>query len=167
MRLDMLMSGVCDAPQIGRGGDGDGNFREDRSRGAGRHSSSPLPLPGRTMTGTAVAGEGDVTATPGSIFFTGASSGTWTAGPVTVTTYPTLRAGGAQVAFQASCTFQFIGKTGQTPVTGSETVTLTAAGSAKLQKGLNGVLLDGDNAEGPGAFGNKLTASSTRTLRTS
>ena len=116
------------------------------------------------MTGTAVAVEGDVTAIPGSIFFTSATSGSWSAGPVTVTTYPKLRAE-AQVAFQASCTFQFSGSSGQTPVTGSETVTLTAAGSAKLQKGLNGVLLAGDNAEG--AFGNKLTASSTRTLRTS
>jgi hypothetical protein len=119
------------------------------------------------MTGTAVAGEGDVTATAGLSPFTGADSGTWTPGPITVTTYLKLRAGEAKVAFKASCTFQFTGKSGQTPITGSEEVTLTATGSAKLQKGRNGVLLDGDNAEGPGAFGNKLTASSTRTLRTS
>ena len=117
------------------------------------------------MSGKAVAGATDVSATPGTSPFTGADSGTWTAGPVTVTTYPTLRAGDAEVAFKAICTFQFSGKSGQTPVTGSETVTLSAASSAKLQKGKNGVLLDGDVAEG--AFGNKLTASSTRTLRTS
>ena len=117
------------------------------------------------MTGSAVAGEGDVTASPGSIPFTGAEpGGTWTAGPVTVLTYPRLRAGGAQVAFQAVCTFQFTGKSGPTPITGSETVTLTP-GDSKLQKGQNGVLLDGDEAEG--AFGNKVTAASTRTLRAS
>jgi hypothetical protein len=116
------------------------------------------------MAGMAVAGAGDVIATPSSKPIEGAT-GAWTAGPVTTTSHSRLRAGGTPVAFQATCTFQFSGTSGSTPVTAAETVTLTATRAAKLQRGGNGVLLDGDTATGP--LGNRLAASSARRLRAS
>lgn len=119
-----------------------------------------------TESGKAVAGVGDVTATPGTKMFTGADTGTWSAvGDVTVVPYPKLRAGGDEVIYQASCAFKFEGKAGNTPVFGAETVTLTASGEAKLQKGGSGVLRDGDGVEGD--FGNRLDVASSRTLRSS
>jgi hypothetical protein len=117
--------------------------------------------------GKAVAGDGDVTATPGTKMFKPADSGTWSAGTVVTTPYPKLQAGpsDAHVIWKATCLFAFSGFKGQVAVAGTETVTLTAAGTAKLQKGKNGVLLDGDEAEGEGSYGNKLKASSSRKLR--
>lgn len=116
------------------------------------------------MPGKDVAGEGDVSATPGNMPFTGAQSGTWTAGSVSVTAHPDLQVGGAAAISQASCVFSFTGANSSgTAVTGQETVTL-AAGATKLHDDQTSVLVDGDEAVG--MFGNKLLASSARKLKT-
>lgn len=116
------------------------------------------------MPGRNVAGEGDVSATPGNVPFTGAQSGTWTAGSVAVTAHPDLQVGGAAAISQASCVFSFAGVNGGgTAVTGQETVTLTAGGT-RLHGDQASVLVDGDEAAG--MFGNKLLASSARKLTT-
>ena len=104
-----------------------------------------------------VARQGGVSATPGTTPFTGANSGTWTAGPISDKPYDKVVSGGAKAISEAQCTFNFSGvnASGAT-VTGSETVTLSAK-QTKLQKGAAGVLVDGDSATG--TYGNKLTAS--------
>jgi hypothetical protein len=104
-----------------------------------------------------VTRQGDVSATPGTTPFSGAQSGTWTAGTISETAYDKVVSGGAKAISQAQCTFSFTGanSSGAT-VTGSETVTLSA-GATKLQKGAAGVIVDGDSATG--TYGNKLTAS--------
>jgi hypothetical protein len=103
-----------------------------------------------------VARQGDVSATPGTTPFTGATSGTWTAGTIGDTPYDKVVSGGAKAISEARCTFSFSGANASgSPVTGSETVTLSAK-QTKLQKGASGVLVDGDSATG--TFGNTLTA---------
>lgn len=117
------------------------------------------------MTGKNVAGQGDVIATPGTLPFTGAQSGTWTPGAITATAHPELQVGGAPVITQASCTFSFAGVNASgTAVTGQEAVTLPA-GATTLHVGPDTVLVNGDQAAG--AFGNKLQVVSTRTVLTS
>ena len=117
------------------------------------------------MTGRNVAGQGDVSAIQGITPFTGAQSGTWTAGAITVTAHSELQVGGVAVITQASCTFSFAGVNASgSPVTGQETVTLPA-GATTLHVGPDTVLVNGDQAVG--AFGNKLQVVSTRTLLTS
>lgn len=117
------------------------------------------------MTGKSVAGQGDVSATPGNVPFTGAQSGTWTADAITVTPHPVLRVDGAPAITQASCTFSFSGANSNgSPVAGQESVTLTA-GATTLHVGPQTVLVDGDQAAG--VFGNKLQVVSTRKLVTS
>jgi len=107
------------------------------------------------MADKRVAVTGDVEAKPGTKMFTGAASGTWTAGPVTYTSYNHLSVGGKSVIHGANCTFTFTGSTSNgAPVTGSETVTLQA-GQTVLQKGLSGVLRNGDTATGD-KFDNEL-----------
>jgi hypothetical protein len=123
-----------------------------------------------TMADTtkSVAAEGDVTPILGTIPFTGAQSGTWTAGEITPTAHADLQVGGAAAISGASCTFSFKGvnSSGAT-VTGQEIVTLTA-GATKLHVGTNAVLMDGDEATaGPAGFGNKLQVTSSRKLETS
>ena len=89
--------------------------------------------------------------------FTGATSGTWTAGQISDTPYDKIVSGGAKAISEAQCTFNFSGANASgAPVTGSETVTLSAR-ATKLQQGAAGVLVEGDSASG--TFGNKLTAS--------
>jgi hypothetical protein len=115
-----------------------------------------------------VAVEGDVSATAGNQMFTGADSGTWTAGPVSVTSYDNLKVGGRKVVWKATCTFSFSGKAGNTGVTGAETVTLTAT-TKLLNKGQNKVLVDGDSKTGGDAaptFDNKLSVSASGLLKT-
>lgn len=107
------------------------------------------------MPGKNVAVEGDVTATPGTIPFTGAVSGTWTAGPISYQKYSQLTVRNVSVIHQAQCTFLFSGSNGTSPVSGSETVTLIAK-TTNLQNGLAFVLLNGDTQVG--VFGNTLTA---------
>lgn len=116
--------------------------------------------------GKKVVVEGDVKATPGTAPFTGAASGTWTAGPVTVVPYPKLSAGGKKVIYQASCVFNFAGTSpppANSPVSGSETVML-AAKKTTLNAGQSFVLVDGDQQDG--MFGNKLQATATQKLTT-
>jgi hypothetical protein len=105
-----------------------------------------------------VARQGDVSATPGTAPYTGATSGAWTAGTISDTPYDKIVSGGKKAISEAQCTFSFSGVndgSGAT-VTGSETVTLSAK-QTKLQKGAAGVIVDGDSATG--TYGNKLTAS--------
>jgi hypothetical protein len=116
------------------------------------------------MAGKSVAVSGEVIATPGTTFFTGADSGTWTAGAVNVQSYSKLTVGSKAVLHEAKCTFTFSGAnsgTGAT-ITGSETVTLKA-GATLLQKGLTSVLVQGDSATG--SFGNKLQVQTVSKLR--
>lgn len=95
--------------------------------------------------------------------FTGAASGSWSAGPVTHASYSRLSIEGKAVVHGADCTFNFTGSTSNgAPVTGSETVALQA-GVTVLQKGLSGVLRDGDSATG--AFGNRLEVKTANVLR--
>jgi hypothetical protein len=116
------------------------------------------------MATKGVATEGDVTATAGTTPYTGASSGTWTAGSVSCTSYAKLHAGGAPAISEATCTFNFAGTSASNSAdTGSETVTLRA-GPTTLQGGASGVLLDGDSKTD--SFGNKLAASSAAPLKT-
>jgi hypothetical protein len=116
------------------------------------------------MTGKSVACQGDVSATPGTVPFTGAQSGTWTAGEITTTPHPILRVDGAAVISKASCTFTFTGTNSSgSLVTGQEAVTLTA-GATVLRAGPDTVLVNGDQAAG--IFGNKLRVTSIRKLVT-
>jgi len=110
------------------------------------------------------AREGDVSATVGTTPFTGADKGTWTAGPITYTTYDRLTSNGTKAISEAECTFSFAGtnSSGAT-VTGTETVTLSAR-PTKLQKGASGVLVNGDSASGD--YENTLTASASQKLGT-
>ncbi len=114
--------------------------------------------------GKSVAVEGDVTATPGTTPFTGADSGTWTAGTVTYLSYAKLTVNGIKVIWQAQCAFTFSGASSSgTAVTGAETVTLTA-NTTILQKGISNVLVNGDTATGN--YGNELKAQSSGPLKT-
>lgn len=99
-----------------------------------------------------VAAEGDVVATPGSVLHTstgggsGSSSpaGNWSADPVTYTTYPAFKLGGAAVIWKAACVFRFSGtNTAGVTVIESETVTLTAS-SRTVNPAQQSVLVDGE-----------------------
>ncbi len=116
-----------------------------------------------------VAVKGDVSATAGTSPYTGAQSGTWTAGPVSETSYANLKAGGKEVIWKAECTFSFSGanSSGAT-VTGTEKVTLTAT-TKLLKKAEHSVLVDGDSKTGgdtPPTFDNKLSVSASGSLHT-
>lgn len=116
------------------------------------------------MAGKSVVVDGGVTATAGTTMFTGADSGAWTAGAVTYQSYPNLTINGVPAIYQASCTFTFSGlSSSSAPVTGAETVTLTASATL-MQGGLSNVLVDGDQATG--TYGNQLTAQSSGLLKT-
>lgn len=113
-----------------------------------------------------VAVSADISAAPGSALYTGAAKGTWTAGPVTVSTYRKLTIGGAETAWEARCTFTFAGfgpTPAENPVSGSSNVTLTAT-AKKLQGGGNHVLVNGDRAQD--GYGNTLSVSASGKLRT-
>lgn len=112
----------------------------------------------------AVAVEGDVSATAGTMPFTGAESGAWTPRNVMMNSYADLKSGGRKVLWQAQCTFDFIGQSSSgAMVKGSETVTLTAAPTS-LKKSAHFVVVDGDQATG--TYGNKLTSSAAGPLKT-
>ena len=103
---------------------------------------------------SSTAVEGDVTATAGTSPYTGAESGSWTAGSVSYQSYDKLSIGGTPVIHEASCTFNFSGASSSgATITGSETVTLSA-GSTKLQGASSSVLVDGDSETG--SYGNEL-----------
>ncbi len=122
------------------------------------------------MAAKSVAVKGDVSATAGTSPYTGAQTGTWTAGPVTETSYAKLKVGGKQVLWKAECTFSFSGanSSGAT-VTGTEKVTLTAT-TKLLMKGEHSVLVDGDSKTGgdtPPSFDNQLSVSAAGPWKTS
>ena len=113
-----------------------------------------------------VARTGEVQPSVGEKLFTGADSGTWTAGTVTAEAAGSppsspLRVGG-EVIRSASCALSFTGTAGSTTVTGTSTVSLTATGTV-LTVGGAAVLRDGDTAKDD--FDNTLTASSEAPLR--
>jgi hypothetical protein len=121
------------------------------------------------MPAKAVAVEGDVTATAGTAPFTGAESGTWTAGAVSVTTYDDLVVGTRKVVWKATCTFSFTGASSSgAAVSGAETVTLTAS-TTLLNQSRTSVLVDGDAQTGGDAaptFDNRLSVAASGALRT-
>ncbi|MGW0411248.1 hypothetical protein ACWDZX_08115 [Streptomyces collinus] len=114
------------------------------------------------MAGRAVVARGGVSAMAGAAPLKGADSGTWSAGTVAETPSSRVTVGGSPVLHQASCSFTFTGKAGQTVVGGASTVTLTATAGGLLADG-KGVLLDGDSAQDE--YGNTLTAGSSAALR--
>jgi hypothetical protein len=111
--------------------------------------------------------KGDVVATPDSAPFPG-SDAQWQAGQVSYKTYSHLKVGGKEVAYEATCTFSYSGKTTSTPsspVSGSEDITLSAS-SELLEKGSSKVLLNGDSKQGTTSSGNKLEVQSSQILKT-
>lgn len=112
--------------------------------------------------GKAIAVEGEVSASAGSVAFSADTdqAGSWSAGPVVETAYPNLSVGGTKAIWQAQCTFVYAGGTsggGASPVPPAfETVTLTAS-STIAQGGSMSVLVDGDVEES--MHGNKLEVS--------
>ena len=114
------------------------------------------------MVSKPVACASDISATVGTLPFTGATSGAWTAGDIDVTTGDTLVVGGNAVAVSATCTFSFSGTNGNAPVAGSSAVSLPAGPSTLLVGGAP-PLLSGDTASD--AFGNTLVVSSARRLQ--
>lgn len=110
-----------------------------------------------------VAVEGDVSATAGTTLFSGAQSGTWTAGPIQLSSWSKLKVGGTATIWKAICLFSFSGLNGSgATVVGTSTVTLTAD-STKLQGASNNVLRDGDSETD--SYGNKLEARAPGKLR--
>jgi hypothetical protein len=112
------------------------------------------------MSGKSVATQADVQTQAGTTPFTGAVSGAWTPGAVSVVTYAKLTIGGQPAVSSASCTFSFSGTDGSNPVTGTEPVTLSAAalGTTKLQGQEQQVLRDGDQSN-TSLFGNVIEIS--------
>ena len=121
------------------------------------------------MVAKSAAVKGDVSATAGTSPYTGAQTGTWTAGQVTETSYANLKVGGKEVLWKAECTFSFSGANSSgTTVTGTEKVTLTAT-TKLLMKGEHSVLVDGDSKTGgdtPPSFDNKLSVSAAGSWKT-
>jgi hypothetical protein len=115
-----------------------------------------------------IAGAGDFNATVGTKPHDDADSGTWTAGTIQLTTLPEIKAGvevkagDAVAVYQAKCKFDFAGKKGNSQILRDSTVTLIAAYTV-LRCGGKGVLLHG--AAGKDKYGNELSATSTRPLR--
>lgn len=118
------------------------------------------------MAGKSAATSGEVKATAGTVFFSPAVKGSWTAGPVQETTYSKLKSGGGAVVHKAECTFSFSG-TGPTPaeapVATTKKLTLVAK-TTLLQKGRSNVIVDGDTETD--SWGNELKASASGPLKT-
>jgi hypothetical protein len=92
-----------------------------------------------------------------------ATSGNWTAGPVSVTAYPSLLVDGQGVIYEARCEFSF--KATSPPVTDVDTVVLNASslGRTHLQGLHDQVLRDGDSITSP--KGNTVRIVSSQRLR--
>lgn len=115
------------------------------------------------MASEPVAVSGEVVAKPGQKMFGEATSGAWTADPVTTNAYDHLAIGGKPVIHGASCTFRFTGnRSDGSPVIGDETVDLPA-GATVLQGALSGVLRNNDKATGQ--FGNQLEVKTANVLK--
>lgn len=111
-----------------------------------------------------VAREGDVTAKVGTTPYTGATSGTWSSGSLTLTTAPLASSDGKVVVVKAESSFTFSGANSSTAVTGSSSVVLSP-GQLLLSIDGTAPLVDGDSAQD--AFGNTVSVSSSATLHTS
>lgn len=111
-----------------------------------------------------VAVDGDANASAGSKNFVDTATGSWTAGPVTVSAYDQLSAGGTKVIYKAECSFTYQGSDNSSGATvpGESSVTLEASGTT-LQGGDTFVLVDGDSAEDE--FGNKIEVSASSPLQ--
>jgi len=91
---------------------------------------------------------------PGTIPYPPAVSGTWTAQPVVNTLAAKISVDGNKVVLESECTFNFTGvDSGGNPVTGSETVTLSASPTV-LTDNSNDILRLGDIAVG--TYGNTI-----------
>lgn len=125
-----------------------------RTRKVGYDPSMPKP----------VAVQGEIKATPGTIPFPPANTGSWRAEPVKEVIHSTLKVKGKPVVLEATCTFTFSGfsSTGAT-VTGSEEVKLSPT-TKVLLKSSTFVLVDGDMQIGQ--FGNQLATAPTGHLST-
>lgn len=114
--------------------------------------------------GKSVAVVGEVVATPGSIPFTRAESGIWTAGVIRYRNYDQLKVNHAKVIYEAECNFSFSGQSSSgATVTGQETVAL-AASTTILQKNVSNVLVNDDTQTCD--FSNKLKVQRTNFLKT-
>ena len=115
------------------------------------------------MATKSVAREDDVSATAGTKLATGADSGAWTAEGVTVATTALVTSDGREVVLEATCTFTFKGKSGNSTMTASSTLTLKP-GSRTLHVGDVAPLVDGDRIQD--VFDNTISVSSDALLRT-
>ena len=114
--------------------------------------------------GKQVAVEGDVQAIAGTMFYSGAANGAWTAESVQYTSYSKLTVSGKAVIYEATCKFRFSGANASgAAVTGEEEVKLTAQ-TTKLQGSLSKVLVTDDFANGK--YGNQLKVNATNKLTT-
>jgi hypothetical protein len=110
-----------------------------------------------------VARKGDVTATVGTMPYTGASSGTWSPGTLTVTTAPLASSDGNEVVVKAESSFTFLGSSGNTTIKGDSSVVLSP-GPQLLTIDGSAPLVHGDSAQD--AYGNTVSVSSSATLHT-
>jgi hypothetical protein len=115
--------------------------------------------------GDKVAVVGEATAEPGSKVPSGADSGAWAPSPagISYTSYDKLKSGGKKVIWKAECKFLFTGKSGNSPFSTDETVTLEAK-PKKLDKSQHAVLVDGDSATGQKGS-NKISVTATGKLK--
>ena len=115
------------------------------------------------MTAKSVARSDDVSTLAGSTSYTGATSGSWTAGDLTLTTASLASIGGSTVVTKAACTFSFSGSNGQSAVTGTSSVTLNPSSRLLTIDGTS-PLVDGDSAKDD--YGNTIKVSSSALLKT-
>ena len=112
------------------------------------------------MAGVAVAAEGDVVVTVGTVPYQPNSSGLWSAGSVSYVSYAYLTVDGKKVISEASCGFSFSGTKNAEPhdpvvTPGPQTLKLAPPQPTVLQKGDAQVLRNGDTATDQ--WGNTLT----------
>ncbi|MBE9111420.1 hypothetical protein IQ273_18610 [Nodosilinea sp. LEGE 07298] len=123
------------------------------------------------MSAKNVAVEGDVQAVPGTVPYSPADEGEWTAGSIRSSMYEQLKIGGKATIYKAECTFSFTGRQtlpngAKQSVSGSETVTLEAKKPTKLQKSILNVLVNGDEISSE-EHGNKLQVTTSNKLSSS
>jgi hypothetical protein len=112
------------------------------------------------VAGPAVATEGDVVVTVGTVPYQPNSTGVWSAGGVSYISYAYLMVDGKKVISEASCGFSFSGAKNAPPydpvaTPGPQTLKLTPPQQTLLQKGDAQVLRNGDTASDQ--WGNTLT----------
>lgn len=123
------------------------------------------------MSAKNVAVEGDVQAVPGTVPYSPADKGKWTAGSIRSSMYEQLKISGKATIYKAECTFSFTGTQSlpngtQNSVSGSETITLETKKPTKLQKAISNVLVNGDEISSE-KHGNKLQVTTSNKLLSS